>query len=52
MGFLVEAVGHWAKYGEISERHYKTQMLARTKMIDWKAILSDVKQDIELAKRF
>ncbi len=52
VGFLEEAVAHWAKYGKISERHYKPQMLARTKMIDWQAILNDVKQDIELAKGF
>jgi len=50
VGLLEEAVIHWAKYGEVSEKHYKPQMLARTKMIDWPAIGNDVKQDVELAK--
>ena len=47
---LEEAVEHWKLYSKISENHYKPQMLARTKMIDWTAILEDVKQDVELAK--
>ncbi|WP_422080373.1 hypothetical protein [Ulvibacterium sp.] len=47
---LKEAITHWTNYAEISETHYKTQMLARTKMIDWQAILNDVKQDVELAR--
>lgn len=49
---LEEASQHWVKYAKISELHYKPQMLARTKMIDWSGILEDVKQDIERAKNF
>jgi hypothetical protein len=50
ISLLKEAIVHWTNYANVSEIHYKTQMLARTKMIDWKAILNDVKQDVELAK--
>ncbi|RKN80938.1 hypothetical protein D7Z94_08260 [Ulvibacterium marinum] len=50
ISLLEEAIVHWMNYADISETHYKSQMLARTKMIDWQAILNDVKQDIELAK--
>ena len=37
-------------YAEISESNYHPQMLARTNMLDWKAILQFVKDDVEVAK--
>ena len=48
--YLEEAIVFWEMYAEISESNYHPQMLARTNMLDWKAILQFVKDDVEVAK--
>ena len=49
---LETAVQHWDRYRTISEKNYHTQMLARTKMLDWTEIMEYVKNDVKLAKNF
>lgn len=48
---LEEAVKHWTRYTEISEKNYHPQMLARTKELDWRMRLESVKADIDIAKK-
>ena len=47
---LEEAAQLWDQYRAISEKNYRPQMLARTKMLDWTEILEFVKGDVRLAK--
>ena len=49
---LEKAVVHWDNYRQVSEKNYRPQMLARTKLLDWSVILESVKNDVELAKNF
>lgn len=52
VSLLVEAMKYWTAYAEVSERNYHPQSLARTRRLDWKLILNDVKADIGLAQSF
>lgn len=45
------AANHWKLYQTISEKNYKPQRLARTRMLDWTEILEYVKHDVEIAKK-
>lgn len=47
---LEDAVVNWEDYARVSEANYKPQMLARTHMLDWSALLQNVKDDVELVK--
>ena len=47
---LEEAVNFWEQYRNISEKNYRSQMLARTKMLDWTEIMEYVKNDVKIAK--
>ncbi|MFY0625795.1 MAG: hypothetical protein JXR07_05860 [Reichenbachiella sp.] len=47
--FLEEAHGHWKKYADISTKNYKSQMLARTFLLDWRSIQERVREDIKTA---
>ena len=48
---LNDALKHWILYAKISTKNYKPQMLARTNILDWNAIINHAKEDITLAKR-
>ena len=47
---LEEAHGFWKKYTELSEQHYRPQMLARTNRLDWSALGDSVNVEIEKLK--
>jgi len=47
---LLEAEKHWEKYAEVAGSQYRPQLLARTRVLDWKATLDDVKKDVEIAQ--
>ena len=49
---LEEAVLYWDQYRAISEKNYKPQRLARTRVLDWTELMEFVKADIQLAKNF
>ena len=49
---LEEALQNWDQYRKISEKNYQPQMMARTKLLDWTAIMEEVKKDTEIAKNF
>ena len=49
---LEEAIQHWDQYRMIAEKNYRPQMMARTKLLDWTAIMELVKKDVALAKGF
>jgi len=48
--YLLEAQKHWEKYAEVAGSQYRPQLLARTRVLDWKATLDDVKKDVEIAQ--
>ena len=52
VGLLETAVEYWDKYRIISEKNYRSQMLARTKTLDWSEIMAYVQNDVQLAKKF
>jgi len=47
---LNQAVEQWTNYTEVSEKNYRPQMLARTRELDWRLRLDDVKKDVSIAK--
>ncbi len=47
---LQKALDYWIAYAQISKANYKPQMLARTNLLDWNAMIHEVKRDIDLAK--
>ncbi|MFY0599121.1 MAG: hypothetical protein JXR03_05585 [Cyclobacteriaceae bacterium] len=47
---LEKALEHWKNYATISEKNYKSQMLARTFLLDWRSVQERVRQDIAIAK--
>ena len=47
---LQEAVGHWQRYAEVAGGMYRPQLLARTRRLDWREALDDVKRDVEIAR--
>ena len=48
---LLEAQKHWEKYAEVASALYRPQLLARTRVLDWKKILEDVEKDVVIARR-
>jgi len=48
---LEAAAEHWQAYAAAATRLYRPQLLARTRRMDWNALLSDVRKDIELARK-
>ncbi|MGB5437177.1 MAG: hypothetical protein WBM98_14875 [Maribacter sp.] len=50
VALLEAAILDWERYTEVSEKNYRSQMLARTAMLDWRNMLENVKKDVTLAK--
>lgn len=48
---LEQGLEHWLKYAEVSTANYRPQMLARTNLLDWKALVNEVKEDISKTKK-
>lgn len=48
---LTDAADHWQAYAHVASRLYRPQLLARTRVLDWQALLKDVRRDIEIARR-
>ena len=48
---LSDAVGHWEKYANVAAGQYRPQLLARTRVLDWMALLDDVKKDVDIARQ-
>jgi len=51
IALLEKALEHWLKYAAVSTKNYQPQMLARTNLLDWKALVNEVKEDISKAKK-
>jgi hypothetical protein len=47
---LTEAVGHWKAYADVAAARYRPQLLARTRVLDWRAALADVRNDVRIAR--
>ena len=47
---LLEAQKHWERYADVAAGLYRPQLLARTRVLDWKVILEDVKKDVDIAR--
>ncbi len=47
---LQDAVRHWQDYAAVATTQYRPQLLARTRVLDWNALLEDVKQDVQIAR--
>ncbi len=47
---LTEAVGHWRAYAANASKRYRPQLLARTRVLDWRALLEDVRRDVTIAR--
>lgn len=48
---LEKALEHWLKYAAVSTKNYRPQMLARTNLLDWKALVNEVKEDISKTRQ-
>ena len=48
---LTAAVEHWRRYAKLATGLYRPQLLARTRRLDWNALLADVRKDVEIARR-
>jgi len=48
---LEEAVEMWEQYAETAASLYTPQLFARTRTLDWHAILEDVRRDVEIARQ-
>jgi len=48
---LQDAVRHWQDYAAVSTAQYRPQLLARTRELDWNALLAGVEQDVEIARQ-
>ena len=48
---LEQALEAWKDYAKIATTYYSVQFFARTQTLDWDAITSLVKEDIEIARR-
>lgn len=48
--YLENALEYWKKYAVLADKNYKSQLLARTKVLDWKSTIKDAEKDIELVK--
>lgn len=49
---LEAAVGHWTRYARVYSAQYKPQLLNRVGYIDIPALLSSVKADVEIARKW
>jgi hypothetical protein len=47
---LREALKHWRAYAAAATRHYRPQFLAKTRTVDWQALVEDVENDIRLVR--
>jgi hypothetical protein len=47
---LLEAQKHWENYASVASKHYRPQLLARTRVLDWMKILEEVKKDVGIAR--
>jgi len=47
---LERAVEHWEAYAKLASSQYKPQLLARTRVLDWREILEHVKRDVAIAE--
>jgi len=47
---LKEGVKCWEKYAENAASRYKVQLLARTRHLDWKGLIPEVKKDIQIVE--
>ncbi|HUT94918.1 MAG TPA: hypothetical protein VMY37_36005 [Thermoguttaceae bacterium] len=47
---LQQALEHWRNYAEVAGGMYRPQLLARTRLLDWRRALDDVKRDVEIAR--
>ncbi|MGB2821898.1 MAG: carbohydrate-binding family 6 protein [Phycisphaerae bacterium] len=48
---LTQAVKHWESYARAAASLYRPQLLARTRRVDFVALLEEVKKDVEIARR-
>lgn len=48
---LEQGLVHWLRYADVSVKNYHSQMLARTNLLDWKALVNEVKEDISKTKK-
>jgi hypothetical protein len=49
---LGSALQYWKNYAAISEKNYKPQMLARTRLFDWSVLEIEVEKDLGLAQNY
>ncbi|MFC1762587.1 hypothetical protein ACFL6U_10970 [Planctomycetota bacterium] len=47
---LQKAVQAWQGYADNADRRYKPQLLARTRYLDWQALVPDVKNDVRIVE--
>ncbi|MFO8013972.1 MAG: hypothetical protein R6X20_11795 [Phycisphaerae bacterium] len=47
---LENAVKEWEAYAEVATSRYRPQLLSRTHVLDWKALLEEVKKDVAIAR--
>jgi len=47
---LGKAVHSWEQYAANADSRYKPQLLARTRYLDWKALIPDVKNDLRIVE--
>lgn len=48
---LEQAVVSWKNYAKTATTYYKPQLLARTQMLDWDALIPFVEEDVNMAKK-
>ncbi len=48
---LEQAAAAWKQLANLADRQYHTQLLARTRPLDWVATIADVEQDVTIANR-
>ena len=47
---LENALNEWKNYAASASRNYNPQFMAKTRIIDWNALIKEVENDIEIAK--
>jgi len=50
VGHLERAVDHWSAYARVATAQYRPQLLARTRVLDWNALLAEVERDVAIAR--
>jgi hypothetical protein len=48
---ISKALKAWNEYRNVSEKHYRPQMLARLNMLDWSLLEKDVQYEVDLVER-